>query len=582
MNRAWQQQEFSLLDIHFARFLLRLSGLQQEDAGLFIDLVQRLSAALDSGDSCVDLSGREREVQLVQKLPETLCIREKAYRDGSHAPLVFFRNRLFLFRYFHYEFRLAERLGPLARENRSLEKRKNVLLERLFPADSGTAGETDWQKKAAELVLDRRFVIISGGPGTGKTTTVVRILALLLDDARCRGEALPQIMLAAPTGKAAMRLGEAVSGSIGQLAVSEEITAAIPRRAVTLHRLLGVRWNSSRFRHDRENPLHCSVVIVDEASMVDLALMSKLVDALPSSGRLILLGDKDQLASVESGAVLAELLKGLPACGVQLEKSYRFDKNIKELSLAVRRGEVESAWQLVEQSARENIAFLPGDWFTFLTEGFSPYMEAVQEVMAGAVYEGERIRALFDALRSFQVLCTTRKGRRGVDQMNSGLVRFFMGKGTYSSGSDGWFSGRPVIITSNDYNRGLFNGDIGICLPASTGERGVWFEHHKRGLISVPYGCLPGHETAFAITIHKSQGSEFGEVAVLLPEHVHRGLGRELIYTGITRARNKVWLLAEYDVFAASLRHSVSRQSGLRELLKSSFDETGLSGPQPV
>ncbi len=569
MKKEKQSQEFSFLDGHFANFLLRLSDLEnEEEKNRFTHLIQQLSAALDTGDSCVELSGRKDDLQIMQKLPKTLCISEKEYQDGVHAPLVLFDDKLFLYRYFHYEFRLAEQIRSLAEKEHFPTEDGKALLDALFPPENLAPEEKDLQKEAARLTLTRQFAIISGGPGTGKTTTVVKILALLLGDTQAQKEAIPKIMLAAPTGKAAMRLGESVSGSIEKLDIDNDIKEAIPRTAITIHRLLGVRQNSCRFIHNSDNPLDCSIVVVDEASMVDVALMSKLVDALPLSCRLILLGDKDQLASVESGAVLSELLAGLPQCGVHLEKSYRFNPNIRELSLSVNKGNPDIAWKFFGESAQENLCLLSHDWFTFLGQGFIPYMKAVQDAVRKNTPGKGRVEPLFEALRSFQILCATRKGQRGVEQINQDLVRFFVRKNLCYPGRDGWYAGRPVMITRNDYQLGLFNGDVGICLPGGTEEKLVWFEHHEKGLIAVPYGRLPEHETSFAITIHKSQGSEFDKVAVLLPEKDHQGLSRELLYTGITRAKEKVWLLAEKDIFTAAVTRPVSRRSSLCELLK--------------
>ncbi len=569
MKSALHEQEFSLLDVHFARFIVGLSGLQKEDGAHLAALIQRLSSAtLDGGDSCVDLAAEADSLEILEKLPKTLCLSLKEYLAGASAPLVLFKKKLFLYRYFHYEFGLARRLREFAQEELVVAAQTAGLLDSLFPAENCEKEEPDWQKKAAELALTRKLAIISGGPGTGKTTTVVKILALLLEDFRQKGEAPPKIKLVAPTGKAAMRLGESVSGSMERLAVGDEIKKEIPRAAITLHRLLGVRQNSSRFRHNAENPLDCSVVVVDEASMVDVALMSKLVDALPRSCRLILLGDKDQLASVESGAVLAELLKGLPECGVQLEKSYRFNNNIKALAQAVNSGEASEGWRLLREAERGNLSLLSEKWFAFLAGRFLPYMEKVRAAMEEKEMGGNDVASLFKALRSFQILCATRKGQRGVEQVNSKLLHFFMGKNLCQMSSNGWFAGRPVMVTSNDYTLGLFNGDMGICLPNAAGDQVVWFEHYEKGVIAVPYGRLPEHETSFAITIHKSQGSEFADVAVLLPENIHRGLSRELLYTGITRAKENVWLLAEKGVFTEALGRSTVRQSGLRELLE--------------
>lgn len=553
----------ALFDIHIARFLLRRSGLKGEDAVVFSALIQRLSAALGDGHSCTRLLEEEREV--TSKLPACFCLSLKSYLAGDRAPLVVHDNKVFFYRYFHYEFRLARQIETLASGHQEMSNLP--LLATLFPEEEGEAGP-DLQKEAALRAVTSNFTIISGGPGTGKTTTVVKILALLFARSLAEGTPLPRIALAAPTGRAAMRLGEAIAGSIDRLALPEAIQNAIPRTAFTLHRLLGVRRSMAGFLHDHSHPLEYSVVVVDEASMVDLALMSRLVDALPPGCRFLLLGDKDQLASVESGAVLADLLAGLPACGVQLKRSYRFDENIGALAAAVNAGDSLTAWQLLEDPDRQNLALLSSGWRDWLAERLAVYMTAAQEVVADSGPLESAILPLFPLLRSFQLLCVTRKGPRGVERINAEIVRLLAAMGFPCRGGDAWYPGRPVMVTSNAYRPDLFNGDIGICMPTAEGEQRIWFERAEEGgVIGLLPGQLPGCDTAFALTIHKSQGSEFAEVAVLLPENISRGLSRELLYTGITRARKGVWVLADREVFAAALASRISRQSGLRQLL---------------
>lgn len=559
-----QSSDGSFFDMYLSRFLLRLSGLKGEKRKLFSVLIERLSAALDEGHSCVTLSKKEL---FTQDLPATLCLTIDEYLAGDRAPLVCNHAKLFMYRYFHYEFRLARQLRAFSAGSHKLTKETRILLDTLFPGTEESGGAIDYQKEAAQLAITKNLAIISGGPGTGKTTTVVKILALLLAEAQYQGESLPRIALAAPTGRAAMRLGEAVANSIYRLGVDDQLKEAIPQTASTLHRLLGVRQGGGSIRHDHDTPLPYSVVVVDEASMVDLALMSKLVDAMPAGCRLILLGDKDQLASVESGAVLADLLRGLPDCGVQLQRSYRFDENIGALAAAVNNGEVPVAWDLLTSSSPENISVLSDDWLFWIGKRLSTYMRAVQRVINRKGSQQEEVIELFAVLRSFQVLCATRKGARGVEQINRELVRLLASMGFPCRGGDVWYPGRPVMVISNDYSLGLFNGDIGICLPVAAGEMRVWFERADGEVVGLLPARLPAHNTAFALTIHKSQGSEFTEVAVLLPEKVNRVLSRELLYTGITRAKERVWVLAEKEVFSVALTNRVVRQSGLRQLL---------------
>ncbi len=563
------ETESSLLDLHFARFLHRLSGLTGVEGEAFNALVQRLSAALGEGHSCIDCAGEEG---ILQNIPARLCISEQEYLNGACAPLVCSRRKLFLYRYYHYEFRLARQIKTLAGKQHPVCADIFPLLDTLFPEEQEEGDQKNLQKEAVLLALVNNFAIISGGPGTGKTTTVVKILALLIAQAQYQGLGQFRVALTAPTGRAAMRLGESIIGGVRNLPVAEEIKKRIPCAAMTLHRLLGVRRNSNSFIHDSDNPLHHSVVVVDEASMVDLALMSKLVDALSPGCRLLLLGDKDQLVSVESGSVLGELLAGLPRCGIILEKSYRFDTNIKALAMAVKNGKSTEAWELLLASKRQNISLFPTNWLPWLVERLILYMEAVQQLIDKRRNSERDIAALFVRLRSFQILCAMRKGQRGIEQVNREIVQLLAAQGFVCKGKNGeetWYPGRPVIITSNDYNLELFNGDIGICLPNGRGETRVWFERRDGGIVGFPAGRLPDHETAFAITIHKSQGSEFEEVAVLLPEKEYRGLSRELLYTAITRAKKNVWLLANREVFTAAVSQPVTRLSGLRQMLDS-------------
>jgi exodeoxyribonuclease V alpha subunit len=535
---------YSLLDIHFSRFLAERSRLSGADKDRFQQLVKTLTSSQEAGHSCLPVT--EAEARFL----ETLHL----VSDGGQTPLVLHNRKLYLHRYFHYETRLAEQISEMAAVSFPLGGNEN-LIDSYF---EGSEPGTDWQKEAAKLALQKALTIICGGPGTGKTTTVVKILALLLlatDDTL-------DVALAAPTGKAAMRLSESIAGSLDRMQLPAEIRAAIPVEAQTLHRLLGFRRHSPQIRHNRHNPMGWDVVVVDEASMVDLAMMSKLVDALKPGARLLLLGDKDQLASVESGAVLGDFIKSLPNNTVELKKTYRFDDNIKRLAESINTGDSEGAWTLLLDVNASNVTVLQSDLIGYIGKKYAGYMEEVYR------YPEIDVRKIFAAFNSFQVLCGIHYGRLGVEGINSRVESSLARRG-FDCRSDSWYPGRPVLITRNDYSLDLFNGDIGICLPdSSDGPMKVWFERSDGSLKSYSPYRLPSCETVFAMTIHKSQGSEFDEVVVVLAEEENRILSRELMYTAVTRAKKSVKLVAGKQVFEQALSRNIERFSGLADLLK--------------
>jgi exodeoxyribonuclease V alpha subunit len=368
--------------------------------------------------------------------------------------------------------------------------------------------------------------------------------------------------LAAPTGKAAMRLSQSIGGSLDRLQLPEEVKAAIPTEAKTLHRLLGFIRHSPQFRHNRQQPMGWDVVVVDEASMVDLAMMSKLVDALKPGARLLLLGDKDQLASVESGAVLGDFIQSLPDNTIELKKTYRFDDNIKFLAERVNAGDSDGAWTLLADPQVPNVTVLQAELIDFLGRQYAGYMAEVCR------YPQTNVTEIFEKFNRFQVLCAVHYGHRGVVGINRGVETFLARQG-FDCRPDSWYPGRPVLITRNEYSLDLFNGDIGICLPdLADGSSKVWFEQSDGGLRSYSPYRLPSCETVFAMTIHKSQGSEFDEVVVVLPEEDNRILSRELLYTAFTRSRKMVKLVAGRQVFAQALSRKIERCSGLADLLQ--------------
>lgn len=531
-----------LLGTHFAAFMARKSGLAEEPRERFRKLVLRLIEDVNDGHSCLPVDDEQKALLRQTELVAT----------AGRAPLMLSGGRLYLHRYYLYERQLADHLIAMAGRKRTGDD-VDLLLEQLFGADK--AGN-DEQRRAVRLAVENDLAIISGGPGTGKTSTVVRIIAVMLQ----RFGTSMQVALAAPTGKAAMRLSQSVRSAVEQLQLPGEIVEAAPKTAQTLHRLLGVRRNSPRFRHNRENPLDCDIVVIDEASMVDLALMSKTVDALKPGGRLILLGDRDQLVSVESGAVLAELMDSLAANTVVLKTSYRFNQAIAGFARAINTNRAERAWSLLREETPANLRLVESDLPALLARGYAGYVQSVREKGAGDV------REVFTALSRFRILCAVRRGRFGVDNIN----RLLEGEIAGASGHAGnHFHGKPVMITRNDYNLGLYNGDIGICLvDPEDGVLKVWFEDEEDKLRLYLPSRLPLHETAYAMTIHKSQGSEFDEVVIVLPEEENQVLSRELLYTGVTRAREHVWLYADEKIFSTAMARKTVRNSGLAGALR--------------
>ncbi len=576
----------------------------------FVDSLQRLDpqaseavlaaaaltcGALLEGDVCLPLArwaGQRAwaEVAGGLLLPALVDWREQLAASalvgppGAFAPLILHGERLYLARYHAYEAQLAEQL--LARGNADPEIDEALLadgLSRLFARNSGQAGP-DWQRLAAAQAVRRNLAVISGGPGTGKTSTVVRLLAALLEQPG--GERLA-IGLAAPTGKAAARMAEAIRNAKAELPVSAAIKAALPEEARTLHRLLGSRGDSPRVRHNAASPLPLDVLVVDEASMVDLALMAKLVDALPANARLILLGDKDQLSAVEAGAVFAELCEGrgfdeqtaatlqrltgqqvavqtprsrLGDAVVLLTHSHRFagDSGIGELARRINGGDAAGTLNLLKEQ-RLDLAWqsqpAPAALLDRLEQGYAPYLAAARTGDAAAT---------FSAFNAFRALCAQRQGPWGVAGINEALEARIKRRFSLPT-RERWYPGRAVMVRQNDYALGLFNGDIGICLATEHGLR-VFFEGDD-GFRPFSPARLPSHDSAFAMTVHKSQGSEFSEVLLALPETPSPLLTRSLLYTGITRAKHKVELWALPARLAEAVSTRAERAAGLAERL---------------
>ena len=513
--------------------------------------------------------------------------------DGDFTPLILEHGRLYLARYQAYERQLAKQLLQRAADLPAVDEAQlSESLTRLFAFNSlSQAGQQqpDWQRLAAAQAVRRKLAVISGGPGTGKTTTVVRLLAALLEQPGCAhpGGAPLAIGLAAPTGKAAARMAEAIRNAKAELPVSEAIKAALPDEARTLHRLLGSRGDSPQVRHHAANPLALDVLVVDEASMVDLALMAKLLDALPPTARLILLGDKDQLCAVEAGAVFAELCEGrgfdaqaanelqritgqqvpvsqpssqLGDAVVLLTHSHRFagDSGIGELARRINGGDVSGTLNLLKEERSDlawNAAPTANDLLERLDQGYAPYISAAKSADPAAA---------FAAFNAFRTLCAQREGAWGVAGINEALEARIKRRSQVPS-RERWYVGRPVMVRQNDYALGLFNGDIGICLHTEYGLR-VFFEGEE-GFRPFAPARLPSHDSAFAMTVHKSQGSEFSEVLLVLPELPSPLLSRSLFYTGITRAKHKVEIWALPARLGEAVATRAERAAGLAEQL---------------
>lgn len=579
----------------------------------------RVSLATSNGHSCMALdelltaAGADAEPRrdLAMLRTQLLACKVVGTPEAPDAlPLILDDQRLYLHRYYDYECRLARTLVarnavPRGDAIDASSPAVVALLNRLFPADAHDPDAPDWQKIAVLTALLGRLTIISGGPGTGKTTAVVNLLACLLEaDPACR------IALTAPTGKAAARMTEVIRQRAGHL--PDTLRTRLPTESSTIHRLLGSTPHGE-FRHHAGNELPIDVLIVDEASMLDLALAVHLIEAVPAHARVILLGDKDQLAAVESGAVFAELsaqpvfsperistlarlcglapyeLRAAPAeastapaaaggdrrgdsgltdCVIWLRRNYRFapDSAIGLLATDTNDGHAARALARLGQSNDPSVRWINDSGAVpsarsaqAILGGYASYLESVR-------HHGSDPRALAAAFARFRVLCAVRDGPWGVNALNQQISNHFrralrhpVDPGARSE----WYPGRPVMVLRNDPVLQLFNGDIGIVSPDAQGAPQAWFPDDNDGFRAIAPVRLPEHETAFSMTVHKSQGSEFEEVLLVLPAEKSRILTRELLYTAVTRARQRLRIVATEAVIADAIQTATRRVSGL-------------------
>jgi len=576
--------DFEPIDQHFSELMRRLGA--DGDVALAARLVSR---ATRRGDICLDLAAWAgvplEDRRSTPELAAWLMALNRSPVVGSPSdctPMVLdAKARLYLRRYFDYEQRLAGAIRNLSARRQSVDWDKaRRALAALFPRRSE---DVDRQALAAIASLAAGFTVITGGPGTGKTTTVAKVLALILDQ-----DTQTRIALAAPTGKAADRLQAAVRDAAERLACGGEIKAALPREAFTIHRWRGPLPESPYFRHHAGNPLPSDVLVVDEASMVDLALMAKLVDAVPEGARLILLGDRDQLASVQAGYVLGDLcdtgvehaysaafaalvkdiagfdIQGQGPSGfqdsiVELKTNYRFgaDSGIGQLSRQVNAG----ACSLIASrdlpdlccTALPPAPLLKHQVKDLIIQGYAPYLAATDPAVS------------LERLNGFRILCALREGPCGVGALNP-LAEDVLGSAGLIKPVGRHYHGQPVLITRNESRLRLYNGDVGVIMKTGDGLKTFFPGPGGVPRAFVP-GWLPEHDTVFAMTVHKSQGSEFDHVLMVLPDRDSPVLTRELVYTGITRARVRLDLWAEPNVLQTAVARRILRTSGLRAAL---------------
>ena len=664
VTRGWLRA----LDRSMAAFVLEQDPQAPPSVLLAIAMT---SHQLGRGHSCLDLTATLSAPDFVLSLPPEgdeggqlpsqwlHCVDAVTWRQALAAsglvedrdtlrryperPLVLAGQRLYLRRFWNYEQKIAKALSARLTQPPITPDHLSKRLDELFPESAKDGGQriTDWQKLACALAARGHFSVITGGPGTGKTTSVVRLLGLLQTPAVEAGKPL-RIRLAAPTGKAAARLSESIGKAVSELQVTNDVRQAIPTDVSTLHRLLGSRPDSRNFIHHQDNLLALDVLVVDEASMIDLEMMACLLDALPLQARLIMLGDKDQLASVDAGAVLGDLCRdaeagrysaatsawltehtheAVEATGLQLGEglgdplaqqtvmlrySRRFDANrgIGRLAKLVNEKNAGEARQLLEHPPEQLFSLkLRGEQDSKLTRliidghpeadgkppGYRYYLEQLQQLRpaTGTVWNSDGwvqwASNVLKAFDEFRLLCALRRGPWGVEGLNLRVAGELKHRKLIDT-DHGWYEGRPVLVTRNDYSLGLMNGDIGIALylpvpddsqpgrmilrvafPRNDGTGDVRFVLPSR-LVEV--------ETVYAMTVHKSQGSEFNHTALLLPDALNPVLTKELLYTGITRAKNWFSLIeAGPGVFEGAVSRNVQRLSGLALQLKAELSK---------
>lgn len=605
-NRALEEHLFTPLDVQFAY------NIAEGQSPLLLFTAALLSSETMTGHVCLALSELRVDTLFAGRHPELAdefwqAIGEPntdaIYQTVKNAPFVSLADERKLsplilsdhFLYFQRLWQYEQSVSAFFSNNSLTQYDKQavqLILDGLFPLTN----EIDWQKIAAAVAVTSQVSVISGGPGTGKTTTVARILAALIKLAVNNQQTI-QIELAAPTGKAAARLTESLGAALNSLSLNDDERSMLPSQAKTLHRLLGAQPESQQFRYNQDNLLVLDILIVDEASMVDLPMMGKLIEALPKHAKLIFLGDKDQLASVEAGAVLGDICqfadvgyspqraselsqltgyslehftaeKGPPIRNslCLLRKSYRFSASsgIGQLALAVNEGDVRRAEKLLNSEL--------ADVHTYLQQDEDDYAQML--IAAAGFYQDYLLavkmqQAAAEVLRKFnqyRLLTALRDGPYGVVGINDKLEKLLHRQGLIHrpyNQMNKHYAGRPIMISRNDSPLGLFNGDIGIILPDEDGALRAYFQYPDGTIKGIQPNRLPLHETAYAMTVHKSQGSEFTHTALVLPKVYSPVLTRELVYTAITRAKKELSLYCGMKIIRRAIETPTKRRSGL-------------------
>ncbi|AUU36418.1 exodeoxyribonuclease V subunit alpha [Proteus mirabilis] len=633
LEQAIAQNLLRPLDLRFAQMLVA------DENPILLFIFAYLSAQTGAGHVCLPLNiiqqdklfdGRHTELsqaiwqemaqpsakEILAELNQSECVNQG--HSDLPSPIILDNGLLYLQRMWRYEEQIAQFFRQEQRVVDIDENQLTNVLNQLFPSVK-TDAETNWQKVAAAVAITSPISIISGGPGTGKTTTVAKILAAFV---MLTANEKPIIQLAAPTGKAAARLTESLGKALAQLALSEEELKWMPDQAQTIHRLLGAQPESQQVRYHRDNPLQLDILVIDEASMVDLPMMARLIEALPEHCHVIFLGDKDQLASVEAGAVLGDICRfadqgfsqrrfeqidrltqgalqkdpasmttsTTPVSVVSdslclLRKSYRFGSHsgIGQLAFAVNQGQVKSAMTLLkkatvtQESTEREKHTDPQDIEFISLDTDESYMKMLQDVAKAyhhylsLVAQKAAPETILHSFNQYRLLCALREGPFGVTGLNERIEMLLHRQHLIRRPINSYqreYIGRPIMIQRNDSTLGLFNGDIGIMLNNDEGEMKAFFQLPDGTLKAIQPSRLPQHETAYVMTVHKSQGSEFTHTALVLPTQFSPIVSRELLYTAITRAKQKLSLYSSEYMVKMAIQTRIQRRSGLVEKLR--------------